>query len=224
MLIDLDVINCSDEDDSLWCPELDVAAFKDYEVEVPRDVLEDLEMDGARCADPDSRVEVTIEEQNQREEQGLPPLMPNVADEDLALVKWKLVRDALLPEPKDFDSEEVNYAPGNFIKNQFEDRGLQVIVKMASIELTPEKPEFPAGGWHVSHLYFQHSLQPATETLPPFPLLRLRVGLARFILIVCVDRGPDEREDLRNGLVLPRQRKCHAKSPFLPHANLPLPQ
>lgn len=28
--------------------------------------------------------------------------------------------------------------------------GLQVIVKLTSIELTPEKPEFPAGSWHVS--------------------------------------------------------------------------
>ncbi|ROW11546.1 hypothetical protein VMCG_01299 [Cytospora schulzeri] len=28
-------------------------------------------------------------------------------------------------------------------------KDLQVIVKMASIELTPENPEFPAGGWHI---------------------------------------------------------------------------
>lgn len=33
------------------------------------------------------------------------------------------------------------------LRGKFQD--LQVIVKMASIELTPEHPEFPAGGWHI---------------------------------------------------------------------------
>ncbi|KAI9162821.1 hypothetical protein HJFPF1_04414 [Paramyrothecium foliicola] len=37
--------------------------------------------------------------------------------------------------------------PGQSLKEQYKD--LQVIVKMASIELTPEMPDFPAGNWHV---------------------------------------------------------------------------
>jgi hypothetical protein len=44
----------------------------------------------------------------------------------------------------------VDYAPKQSLREKFKEKGLQVIVKMASIELTPEKPEFPAGSWHVS--------------------------------------------------------------------------
>lgn len=72
--------------------------------------------------------------------------------------KWKKIRKPVFREPTPY--EEVDYDPymtpegtskddgGLFRK--FKAAGLQVIVKMASIELTPEKPEFPAGGWHVS--------------------------------------------------------------------------
>jgi hypothetical protein len=39
------------------------------------------------------------------------------------------------------------------LEEEFRDRGLQVIVKLASVELTPEKPEYSGGNWHleVSH-------------------------------------------------------------------------
>lgn len=63
-------------------------------------------------------------------------------------LKWREIRDPLLPEPRDF--EPVEYCALQTLRDRFKDTGLQVIVKMASIELTPEKPEFPAGGWHVS--------------------------------------------------------------------------
>ncbi|KAJ4396953.1 hypothetical protein N0V93_001176 [Gnomoniopsis smithogilvyi] len=52
-------------------------------------------------------------------------------------------------------SSQVHF-PGTTIvdglREKFKDSGLQVIVKMASIELTPEKPQFPAGGWHIEGL------------------------------------------------------------------------
>ena len=35
------------------------------------------------------------------------------------------------------------------LKRDFRDKGLQVIVKLANIHLTPEKPEYPGGTWHV---------------------------------------------------------------------------
>ena len=63
--------------------------------------------------------------------------------------KWGHIRDALLPEP-DGDAE-INYVCSESIAQRFKETGLQVIVKMARIELTPEKPDFPVGGWHVSH-------------------------------------------------------------------------
>lgn len=35
------------------------------------------------------------------------------------------------------------------LKRDYTHRGLQVIVKLANIELTPEKPEYEGGTWHV---------------------------------------------------------------------------
>lgn len=63
---------------------------------------------------------------------------------------WKLVRKPILREPDTY--QEVNYEPSpaqHSLFEKFKNTGLQIIVKMVSIELTPEKPEFPAGGWHI---------------------------------------------------------------------------
>ena len=35
------------------------------------------------------------------------------------------------------------------LEDEFKDQGLQVIVKMAGVELTPEKPEYAGGSWHL---------------------------------------------------------------------------
>ena len=43
----------------------------------------------------------------------------------------------------DHDYPKVN------LEKEFRDRGLQVIVKLASVELTPEKPEYGGGDWHL---------------------------------------------------------------------------
>jgi hypothetical protein len=63
--------------------------------------------------------------------------------------KWQLLRKPIIPEAS---FEDVDYSPalGKRLIERFAKSGLQVIVKMASIELTPDKPEFPVGGWHVS--------------------------------------------------------------------------
>lgn len=63
-------------------------------------------------------------------------------------LKWNNTRDPVLPEPD--NDAEVDYLCRESIRQRFKDSGLQVIVKMATIELTPEKPDFPMGGWHVS--------------------------------------------------------------------------
>ncbi|RFU78799.1 hypothetical protein TARUN_3366 [Trichoderma arundinaceum] len=51
-----------------------------------------------------------------------------------------------VPEFKD-----IEYAPRDTARlaHKFKKTGLQVVVKIASIELAPEKPEFPAEEWHV---------------------------------------------------------------------------
>lgn len=63
--------------------------------------------------------------------------------------KWQVLRKPVIPE---IPFTEVDYAPESEkrLAEKFAQSGLQVIVKIASIELTPENPEFPVGGWHVS--------------------------------------------------------------------------
>lgn len=96
-------------------------------------------------------------------------------DAEQHVAKWKILRSPVLREPKPFvevdyspyrrekDPEQSQTAQGEAqpgeksstqgliggLREKFQKLGLQVIVKMASIELTPEKPEFPAGGWHI---------------------------------------------------------------------------
>jgi hypothetical protein len=85
------------------------------------------------------------------EDEGYDPECP----EDLTEYKWKVLRKAKFP---DLTTDDVTYTPkeDRRLFERFRDSGLQVIVKLASIELTPEKPEFPAGGWHVEGQLNEH--------------------------------------------------------------------
>lgn len=75
--------------------------------------------------------------------------------ERLAQCRWEALRKPVLPAPC---FEDVDYEPkaGKRLFDKFRASGLQVIVKMASIELTPEKPNFPHGGWHVEGQMNEH--------------------------------------------------------------------
>lgn len=42
------------------------------------------------------------------------------------------------------------------IQDDFRDEGLQVIVKLSSIELTPEKPEYEGGNYHIEGMLNEH--------------------------------------------------------------------
>lgn len=63
--------------------------------------------------------------------------------------KGEMSRKPVIPEASFMDAD---YAPlpGERLVDKFEKSGLQIIVKMASIKFTPENPEFPLGGWHMS--------------------------------------------------------------------------
>lgn len=68
--------------------------------------------------------------------------------EQIEETKWTILcKPRIQPVP----FIDVNYAlqSGKRLADRFRHSGLQVIIKMASIELTPEKPNFPVGGWHV---------------------------------------------------------------------------
>jgi hypothetical protein len=61
--------------------------------------------------------------------------------------QWRETEPIILPEPGDFvipkEAGKLN------IRQHFPDTNLQVIVKLANIELTPEKPNYDGGSWHI---------------------------------------------------------------------------
>ncbi|KAF7952592.1 uncharacterized protein EAE97_002089 [Botrytis byssoidea] len=75
-----------------------------------------------------------------------------IEDEE-AEERWRETRKAVIPEPF---FKDVDYSIKLRLEHQFQESGLQIIVKMASIELTPEKPEFPAGSWHIEGQMNEH--------------------------------------------------------------------
>ena len=56
-------------------------------------------------------------------------------------------RKVVLPEPGVF--QPLEEPPLFDLRKDFSANGLQIIVKLANIELTPEKPEYEGGTWHV---------------------------------------------------------------------------
>jgi hypothetical protein len=58
------------------------------------------------------------------------------------------IRRVVQPEPGTFEppEEPVHYVD---LRKDYGDRGLQIIVKLANIYLTPEKPKYNGGVWHV---------------------------------------------------------------------------
>lgn len=75
--------------------------------------------------------------------------------------------------------EEIEYAPRDTARlaHKFKKAGLQVIVKMTSIELTPEKPEFSAEEWHVRKKCSHPDFMPIYSTPPGFYINMANVRL-----------------------------------------------
>lgn len=61
---------------------------------------------------------------------------------------WEKSRPIRLPEPAEFEPPNVDPVLKVDLRDDFAEEGLQVIVKLANIELTPEKPEYDGGSWH----------------------------------------------------------------------------
>jgi hypothetical protein len=76
--------------------------------------------------------------------------------QDLAEYKWRAVRQPVLASPGDY--EPIDYTPkaGERLFDLFRDLGFQVMVKMVSIELTPDKPESAVSRWHVEGQMNEH--------------------------------------------------------------------
>lgn len=108
--------------------------------------------------------------------------------------EWiKETRRIVQPEPKQFEAPLLRKPEETVeLKRDYGERGLQVIVKLANIELTPEKPEYEGGKWHVEG-----------------QLVRLLFHFSReFMRLFLV-----ERAHLRVGNLLLRQPQCDAKFP-----------
>jgi hypothetical protein len=79
-----------------------------------------------------------------------PQKLPGESDIDYwdRIDRWVAsIRRVKLPEPDNFVTPRFKEVPD--LRKLFAKRGLQVIVKLANIHLTPEKPEYGGGTWHV---------------------------------------------------------------------------
>ncbi|KAH7092376.1 hypothetical protein FB567DRAFT_545535 [Paraphoma chrysanthemicola] len=119
--------NPDDDNQELWIPD-HVGDYADVDV------------------DPDALFDEGYEEEDYE---------PGEAIQHIDFYKWKVLRKPKLPEPS---HTTIDYTPrdGERLVHRFRELGLQILVKMASIELTPEKPEFPTGGWHVEGQMNEH--------------------------------------------------------------------
>ncbi|MET9572252.1 DUF4246 domain-containing protein [Streptomyces virginiae] len=63
-----------------------------------------------------------------------------------AYEQWWENRRPVVPDAPAFTAPEL---PGESARVDLRGRGLQVIVKLATIHLTPDKPEYSGGSWHV---------------------------------------------------------------------------
>jgi hypothetical protein len=63
------------------------------------------------------------------------------------------------------------------LQDSFRADGLQVLVKIASIELTPEKPVFPRGNWHLEGMLDEHIVATAIYYYDVSNVTPARLGL-----------------------------------------------
>ncbi|KAH2173780.1 hypothetical protein KXW37_000628 [Aspergillus fumigatus] len=63
--------------------------------------------------------------------------------------EWQKREPIRRPEPGEFAPHVTEAKKQVNLHKDFAERGLQVIIKLANIELTPEKPEYEGGSWHV---------------------------------------------------------------------------
>ncbi|KAL2256160.1 hypothetical protein VTK26DRAFT_2091 [Humicola hyalothermophila] len=83
---------------------------------------------------------------------------PEGEDDDYQRARWRKVRKPLQPPVPPFNESDVDYTvhPSRALRELFKETGLQIVVKLVSIELTPEKPEFLPGRWHVEGQMNEH--------------------------------------------------------------------
>jgi hypothetical protein len=80
------------------------------------------------------------------------PVPPRNGDDDASEAwgaAWDDWRRNRSPVPPDAPAFTPPASPGDSVRVGLHARRLQVIVKLATVHLTPDKPEYPGGSWHV---------------------------------------------------------------------------
>lgn len=83
-------------------------------------------------------------------------------DDDAYEERWQTYRDSrrfIQPEPEEFTPPNLESWGLINLQEAFAEEGLQVIVKLANIELTPEKPNYAGGSWHIEGQLVRFSLK-----------------------------------------------------------------
>ncbi|KAB8227601.1 uncharacterized protein BDW43DRAFT_316654 [Aspergillus alliaceus] len=104
----------------------------------------------------DLRIEYTKALYEPTPEDLRPEREPNEDEEDYRdrVSIWeKSMRAVQQPEPKTFSPKDIRCLD---LRKDYKDKGLQVIVRITSIELTPEKPTYEGGSWHVEDQMNEH--------------------------------------------------------------------
>ncbi|KAL7924524.1 hypothetical protein ACQKWADRAFT_270273 [Trichoderma austrokoningii] len=134
----------NDERSDIWDPSSPLPLDDDDEEDDENDGEDEDEAESAEDEEEDEEDEEEDEEDEEDKEED------KEDEEDPAVAEWRETRNPIHPRVPEF--EDIDYAPREEIRlaHKFKETGLQVIVKMISIELTPENPELAAGEWHVN--------------------------------------------------------------------------
>jgi len=92
--------------------------------------------------------------------------------------------EALVAEYCDSDTKELKKEKHVDLARDYKHRGLQVIVKLANIELSPDKPKYKGGAWHVEG---QLVCSISTGSLQPSFLSRTILFHPKYPLVILSD-------------------------------------
>lgn len=102
---------------------------------------------------PNPRIQYTYVKYGENPD-GPVPEPPTDSEEDYdddayweSIFRWHSTQPILQPEPKDFVAPGAEASPD--LRDDFPDTKLQVIVKLANIELTPDNASYDGGSWHI---------------------------------------------------------------------------
>lgn len=160
--------NHSDENDENWTPKWEETLAREKAAKLAARAAEaaakaiqktvqhpDVSDKGGSGPESDSNAE-DEEEEDEDEDEDEDDEYESEEDEDEIRERWEDIREPVQPPPRPYIDKDYALKAGTTLRERFADSGLQIIVKMASIELTPENPSFPAGGWHVEGQINEH--------------------------------------------------------------------